>query len=101
MKESQIRRGRGRPRKTIRETIRKDLEPNELDPNMVYDWTLWRNSIHVADPDKALLLFAVVSELGSHGVGQAREFLLQFRILVLGFVALWDFCAFSALILVG
>jgi len=37
MKESQIRRGRGRPRKTIRETIRKDLEPNELDPNMVYD----------------------------------------------------------------
>jgi hypothetical protein len=45
-----IKRGRGRPRKTIRETIRKDLEVNELDPNMVYDRTLWRNLIHVADP---------------------------------------------------
>jgi len=31
---------RGRPRKTIRETIRKDLEVNELDPNLVYDRTL-------------------------------------------------------------
>ena len=33
MEESQVK--RGRPRKTIRETIRKDLEVNELDPNMV------------------------------------------------------------------
>jgi hypothetical protein len=33
-------RGRGRPRKTIRETIKKDLELNELDTNMVYDRTL-------------------------------------------------------------
>jgi len=40
MKDSQITRGRGRPRKTIRETIRKDLEINELDQNMVYDRTL-------------------------------------------------------------
>ena len=32
------------------ETIMKDLEINELDPNMVYDRTLWRNLIHVADP---------------------------------------------------
>jgi hypothetical protein len=38
--ESQIRRGRGRLRKTIRETIRKDLEVNELNPNLVYDITL-------------------------------------------------------------
>jgi len=36
----QVIRGRGRPRKTIRETIRKDLEVNELDPNMIYDRTL-------------------------------------------------------------
>jgi len=36
MEESQVKRGRGRPRKTIRETIRKNLEVNELDPNMVY-----------------------------------------------------------------
>jgi hypothetical protein len=49
MEESQVKRGRGRPRKTIRETIRKDLEVNELDSNMVYDRTLCRNLIHVAD----------------------------------------------------
>jgi len=63
MEESQVRRGRGRPRKTIRETIRKDLEVNELDPNLVYDRTLWRHLIHVADPtwwDKARLLLLLV-----------------------------------------
>jgi len=38
-----------RPRKTIRETIRKNLEINELDPNMVYDRTFCRNLIHVAN----------------------------------------------------
>jgi len=50
MEESQVIRGRGRHRKTIRETIKKDLEVNELDPNLIYDKTLWRNLIHVADP---------------------------------------------------
>jgi len=40
MKESQVKRSRGRPRKTIRETIRKDLKVNELDPNLIYDGTL-------------------------------------------------------------
>jgi hypothetical protein len=50
MEESQGKRGRGRPKKTIRETIREDLEVNELDPNMVFDRTLWRHLIHVADP---------------------------------------------------
>jgi len=50
MEESQIKRVKGRPKNTIRETIRKDLEINELDRNMVYDKTLWRNLIHVADP---------------------------------------------------
>ena len=49
MEDGQITRGRGRPRKTITETIRKDLEINNLDQNMVYDRTLWRNLIHVAD----------------------------------------------------
>jgi hypothetical protein len=49
MEESQVKKGRGRPRKTIRETIRKDLEVNELDSNMVYDRTLWCNLIYVAD----------------------------------------------------
>jgi len=37
---SQITRGRGRLRKTIRETIEKDLEINELDRDMMYDRTL-------------------------------------------------------------
>ena len=50
MEESQVKRGKGRPKKTIRETIRKDLEVNELDANMVFDRTLWRYLIYVADP---------------------------------------------------
>jgi len=50
MEESHVNRGRGRPKKTIRETIRKDLVVIELDSNLVYDRTRWRNLIHVADP---------------------------------------------------
>ena len=50
MEESRVKRGRERPKKTIRETIRIDLEVNELDPNMIFDRTLWRHLIHVADP---------------------------------------------------
>jgi hypothetical protein len=49
MEGSQIDRGRGRPRKTVRETIKKDLEINELYRNIVFDGTLWRHLIHVAD----------------------------------------------------
>jgi len=45
MEESLVKRGRGRPKKTIR----KDLGVNELDPNMVFDITLWRHLIYVAD----------------------------------------------------
>jgi len=38
MERSQITRGGGRPRKTIRETIKKALQiNNELDRNMVFD----------------------------------------------------------------
>jgi hypothetical protein len=37
MESSQITRGKRRPRKTIRESTKKDLEINELDRNMVYD----------------------------------------------------------------
>ena len=40
MEENQIKRGRRRSRKTIRKTIIKDLEINELNPIMVYDRTL-------------------------------------------------------------
>jgi len=50
MEGSQITRGRGRPRKTIRETIRKDLVIIELEKDMVFDRILWRRLIHVADP---------------------------------------------------
>jgi len=50
MEGSQIDRGRGRRRKTIRETIEKDLEINSLDSNIVFDGTLWLRLIHVANP---------------------------------------------------
>ncbi|KAL5154457.1 hypothetical protein HKD37_19G053815 [Glycine soja] len=50
MERRQTIRGRGRPKKTIREVIKKDLELNDLDRSMVLDRTLWRKSIHVADP---------------------------------------------------
>lgn len=47
MEGSQITRARGRPRKTTRETIRKDLEVNELEKDMVFDTTLQCRLIHV------------------------------------------------------
>lgn len=50
MKHSQITTAGGKPRKSIRETIKKDLEVNELDSHMIYDITIWRNLIHIADP---------------------------------------------------
>ena len=37
MKDSQTAKGRGKLRKTIRENLKKDLEFNELDWNMVFD----------------------------------------------------------------
>ncbi|KAL5188110.1 hypothetical protein HKD37_05G013655 [Glycine soja] len=50
MERRQTIRGRGRPKKTIREVIKRDLELNNLDRSMVLDRTLWRKLIHVADP---------------------------------------------------
>ncbi|KAH1262863.1 hypothetical protein GmHk_02G005393 [Glycine max] len=50
MERRQTIRGRGRPKKTIREVIKKDFELNDLDRSMVLDRTLWRKLIHVADP---------------------------------------------------
>lgn len=47
--DNQITRGRGRPIKIIRESSRKDLEINALDPNMVFDRTLRCNLIYVAN----------------------------------------------------
>jgi len=41
MHECQIKRGREIPKKIIREYFKKDLEYNELDPNMHYNRTLY------------------------------------------------------------
>ena len=49
IKHSHLTRGKGRPRPTIRETIRKNLEITELNSNMAYDRTLRCNLIHVAN----------------------------------------------------
>ena len=51
MKGSSIVRGRGRSRKTIGKTIKKDLEFNGLIVNMIYDRTFWCCLIHVTDPN--------------------------------------------------
>ena len=48
--EVQGRRGRGRPRKTLEETLRKDLEYLDLTEDMTQDRTQWRSKIHIADP---------------------------------------------------
>jgi len=46
LEDTQTTRGRGRPRKNIKEVIKKDLNINELDKNMPYDITLWCKLIH-------------------------------------------------------
>ncbi|KAM1790899.1 hypothetical protein ACFX12_034922 [Malus domestica] len=48
--EVQGRRGRGRPRKTLEETLRKDLEYLDLTDDMTQDRAQWRSKIHIADP---------------------------------------------------
>ena len=50
MVDNPIIRGRGRPKKTIQETIRKDLAINNLTVNMCKDRTCWRQLTHIADP---------------------------------------------------
>ncbi|KAM2693357.1 hypothetical protein EV2_007535 [Malus domestica] len=48
--EVQGRKGRGRPRKTLDETLRKDLEYLDLTEDMTQDQAQWRSKIHIADP---------------------------------------------------
>ncbi|KAM1159490.1 hypothetical protein ACFX19_033225 [Malus domestica] len=48
--EVQGRRGRGGPRKTLEETLRKDLEYLGLAEEMTQDRAQWRFKIHIADP---------------------------------------------------
>ena len=49
-KENPIIQRRGRPKKTIQETIRKDLSINNLTVDMCKDRTRWRQLIYIADP---------------------------------------------------
>jgi hypothetical protein len=49
MEDSQIARGRGRPRKTTRETTKEERDITELDRDMIYDRTLGHYLINVAD----------------------------------------------------
>ncbi|CAN6695630.1 unnamed protein product [Malus baccata var. baccata] len=42
--------GPGRPRKTLEETLRKDLEYLDLTEDMTQNRAQWRSRIHIADP---------------------------------------------------
>ncbi|KAM2265319.1 hypothetical protein EV1_040903 [Malus domestica] len=48
--EVQGRMGRGRPRKTLEETLRKDLEYLDLTEDMTQNRAQWHSRIHTADP---------------------------------------------------
>ena len=50
MEGSLVTKGRGRPRKTVGETVKRDLNINGLNINMIYYRALWRRSIHVGYP---------------------------------------------------
>jgi hypothetical protein len=45
-----IKRGRGRPKKCWKETIKRDLKYLDLTPQMTQHRSEWRQKIHVADP---------------------------------------------------
>ncbi|KAH1255384.1 hypothetical protein GmHk_04G011554 [Glycine max] len=68
MERRQTIRGRGRPKKTTREVIKKDLELNDLDRSMVLDRTLWRKLIH--DPKE----WPIIEALPSYGRGRERGY---------------------------
>ncbi|CAN6544123.1 unnamed protein product [Malus baccata var. baccata] len=44
------RRGRGRPRKILEETLRKDLKYLDLTEDVTQNRAQWRYRIHIADP---------------------------------------------------
>ncbi|KAM1124774.1 hypothetical protein ACFX2B_039659 [Malus domestica] len=50
IREVHGRRGRGRPRKTLEETLRKDLEYLDRTEDMTQNRAQWRSRIHIADP---------------------------------------------------
>ncbi|KAM1975200.1 hypothetical protein ACFX15_040005 [Malus domestica] len=51
----QGRRGRGRPRKTLEETLRKDLEYLDLTEDRTQDRAQWRSKIHIANPTQRFM----------------------------------------------
>ena len=50
MEDGQGAKGRGRPKKTIHEVVKRDLHVNGLSVDMIHDRAQWRRLIHVADP---------------------------------------------------
>ncbi|RXI04400.1 hypothetical protein DVH24_038674 [Malus domestica] len=48
--DTEGRRGRGRPKKTLEETLGKDLEYLDLTEDMTQSRAQWRSRIHIADP---------------------------------------------------
>ena len=51
MEGSPIARGRGSSRKIICETIKRDLDVNALNINMIYDQIIWHRMIHLSNPN--------------------------------------------------
>ena len=50
MSFSPVKRGRGRPKRTLGDLIKHDLLLNNISENLIFDRALWRRVIHVADP---------------------------------------------------
>ena len=48
IEDGQGKKGRGRPKKTIHEVVKRDLHVNDLSVQMIYD-RVFDNLIHVAD----------------------------------------------------
>ena len=48
--EAQGKRGRGRPRKTLKETTRKDMDYLELTKDLAQNRVQWYSMIHIANP---------------------------------------------------
>ena len=47
---SPVRRGRGRPKRTLGEVIKRDIRINDIPEDLIWDRKQWRYLIHVADP---------------------------------------------------
>ena len=50
IKLGQVKRGHGRPKKTLMEVIRQDIEAKGLNEDILLDRNEWRKLIHVPDP---------------------------------------------------